>query len=88
MTKQCKNFIERVETNIGNAKHNMFDGKELGKVYDSDFGETDNADNNLLPYGEDIQDHKEVEVNEVYIVALYNYIGEKYLSQVNIQYQF
>ena len=49
-----------METNIGNAKHNMFDGKELGKLYDSDFGETDDANNNILPYGEDIQDQKDV----------------------------
>ena len=31
----------------------------------------------MLPYGEDIQYQKEVEVNEAYIEALYNYIGSK-----------
>ena len=32
---------------------------------------------NLLPYGEEIQDHKEVEVNEYFIEALDHYTGAK-----------
>ena len=31
----------------------------------------------MIPYGEEIQDHTEVEVNEDYIEALDNYIGAK-----------
>ena len=37
------------------------------RVYYSDFGYTDYADNNVLPYGGYIQDHKEAKVNDSYI---------------------
>ena len=67
MTKQCRDFMERVEAKIVNSKQPLFDGTEPDIVYYSAFGDTDDADNNLLPYGEDIQDQKEVEVNEAYI---------------------
>ena len=50
---------------------------DLDSVYYSGFGDNDDADNNLLPYGEDIQEQKEVEVNEAYIEALDNYIGSE-----------
>ena len=38
------------------------------------FGDTGNDDENVLPYGEDIQEQKEVEVNGAYIEALDSYI--------------
>ena len=47
------------------------------RVYYSAFGETQNAYDNVLPYGEDIQYQKEVEVYEYCIEALDNYIGFK-----------
>ena len=31
----------------------------------------------MLPYGEEMQNHKEVEVNKAYIEAFDNYIGAK-----------
>ena len=58
ITKQCKNSMERVEAKIGNSKKPMFDVTEPDRVYYSDFGYTDYADNNVLPYGGYIQDHK------------------------------
>ena len=50
--------MERVEAKIGNSKKTLFDGTEPDRVYWSDFGDTDNADDNMFPYGEDIQDQK------------------------------
>ena len=32
----------------------MFDGEEVDRVYYSAFGDTKDAENNVLPYGEDI----------------------------------
>ena len=73
--KQCKNFIERVEAKIGNSKQPLFDGTDTYRVYYSAFGDTRDAGNKVLLYGEEIQDQREVEDNEAYIEALYNYIG-------------
>ena len=77
MTKQFKNFMELLEAKIGNSKQTLFDGIDTERIYYSTFEYTDNADDNLLPYGEDIQYQKEVKVNEAYIEELYNYIGSK-----------
>ena len=77
MTKQCNHFMERVESKIGNAKQTLFYGTYSDRAYYSRFGDIDNADNNVLPYGEEIQDQKEVEVHEDYIEVLDNYIGDK-----------
>ena len=77
MTKQCKNFMERVEAKIGNAKQPLFDGSDPDRVYYSAFGDTNNSDVNILTYGEEIQYQKEVEVNKAYIGALDYYIGAR-----------
>ena len=77
MNKQCKNFMERVEANIGNSKQPLFDGTDPDRVYYSTFWYTKNSDNNVLTYGEEIQDQKEVEVNKAYIEGLDNYIESK-----------
>ena len=63
MTKKCKNFMERVEARIVNSKQPLFGVTYPNRVYYSSFGDTDNADDNVLSYGEDIQDQKGVEVN-------------------------
>ena len=56
--------MELVEDKIGNAKEPLFDGMNLYKIYYNAFGDNGNADNKVLPYGEESQDHNEVEVNE------------------------
>ena len=56
--------MECVEAKIGNSEQPLFNGTEPDRVYYSAFGDTNDADKNLLPYGEYIQDQKEVEVNE------------------------
>ena len=47
MTKKCKNFMERVEAKIGNAKQTLFDGIDPAILYYS----TNYYDDNFLPYG-------------------------------------
>ena len=42
----------------------LFDGMNLYKIYYNAFGDNGNADNKVLPYGGESQDHNEVEVNE------------------------
>ena len=44
--------MKRVKDKIGNDKKYMFDGEEVDRVYYS--GDTKDAENNVLPYGEDI----------------------------------
>ena len=72
MTKQCNNFMGCVEDKIGDSKQPLFDGMDPEIVYYSAFGDAGNSENNVLPYGEEIQDQKEVEVNKAYIEALDN----------------
>ena len=74
--------MERVEAKIGNDKQHMFDVTDPDRVYYSSFGDNDNADEKVLSYGEEIQDQKEVEVNEDYIEELGNYIGSKIVVPV------
>ena len=56
--------MERVEAKNVNSKQHLFDGTYPERVYCSAFGDTDDAEYNVLHYSEDIQDQKEVEVNE------------------------
>ena len=53
-----------VEDKIGNDKQPLFDVTDPDSVYQSDFGDNEDADNNMLPCSEDIQDYKEVKVNK------------------------
>ena len=69
--------MECVEAKIGNARQPMFDDIEPDREYYIYFGDSDDTEKNLLPYGEEIKDQKDVEVNEAYIEALYIYIGAK-----------
>ena len=54
MIKQCKNFMECVESKIGNSKQSLFDGTEPDILYCSAFGDTNNAVEKSLTCGEEI----------------------------------
>ena len=69
--------MERGKSKIVNYKQYLFDGIDPDRVYNSAFGYTNDSGYNVLPYGEEIQDQKEVEFNKAYIEALHNYIGSK-----------
>ena len=62
--------MEHVEAKIVNAKEPLFGGTDPDRLYYSDFRDTDDADDTVLPYGEDIEYQKEVEVNEAYFEEL------------------
>ena len=44
MTKQCNNFMERVEAKISNAKQHLFYGTEPDRVCYSAFGYTNDSE--------------------------------------------
>ena len=69
--------MDHMEAKIGNSKQPLFDGTDTDRVNYSAFGETVNADENMLPFGEYIQDHKQAEVNKACIEVLDNYSGSK-----------
>ena len=77
MISSCRKFMKSVESKIGNEKVPIYDASKPDKIYFSAFGEHDDDDDNLLPYGEEIVDQKESEINETYIEALDTYIGAK-----------
>ena len=52
ITKQCNNFMEPSEDKIGNGNQPLFDGTDTDRLNCSTFGDTGNAYNNLLSYGE------------------------------------
>ena len=58
MTKQCKNSMEGVKGKIGNYKQPLFDGMEPDTLDYTDFGDTGDAEDSVLPYGGYIQDQK------------------------------
>ena len=66
-----------MEDQFINSKKPLFDGTDPYRVYYIAFGDTNDADKNLLPYEEEIQDQKEVKVNEYFIEALDHYTGSK-----------
>ena len=76
-TKQCRNFMEHVEAKIDYSEQPLFYGMDTERLFYSDFGDTDNYDDMVLPQGEDIKYQKYVEFNRDHIEELYNYIGAK-----------
>ena len=52
--------MKRVEVKNGNDKQHLFDGTDPDILYYSIFGDTNDTYNNVLPYGEDIQNQKKV----------------------------
>ena len=66
-----------MEDKVRHYKKPLFDGTDPYRVYYSAFGDTYDAEKDLLPYGEEIQYQKEVEVNEYFIEALDHYTGAK-----------
>ena len=59
--------MERVEAKIVNTKQPLIYCTDPDILYYSAFGDTNDVEDNALPYWEDIQYQKEVEVKEAYI---------------------
>ena len=60
MTKQCNNIMEHVEAKIGNSNQPPFYSTDPERVYFGASEDINNSYNNVLTYGEDIQDQKDV----------------------------
>ena len=58
MTKQCDNSMERFEAKIENDHQPLFDRTDPDRLHCSAFGDSDDDDDNVLPYGEESQDQK------------------------------
>ena len=65
-----------VETKIIDSKHTLFNGTKPEAMYLSSFDDNLDVNDNCLPFGEETSDEKEVDVNDTYIEALNNYIGD------------
>ena len=52
MKKRCKNIIEHVGAKTRNSKKPLFDGTEPERVYYSFFEDTEDSEDNVLPYEE------------------------------------
>ena len=75
MVSETKKFMEKVEKRIGNKKLPIYDGTNPMNIYYSAFHDDIDADDIDLPYGDELMDAKETEVNEAYLEALDTYIG-------------
>ena len=74
MVASCNQFMETVESKIGNSRLPNYDSKEPCSIYFTTFGEDYDVDDNALPYGEEIQDIKMNEIDDAYIDSLDKYI--------------
>ena len=66
----CKKFMEILESNIGNIKQPLYDGIQPYNIYYLAFDDYIDIDDMVLPYGQDIKDHKTDEVNKEYVESL------------------
>ena len=77
MNSQISRFMESVEERIGNQKQALYDGNNPGHIYYAAFQDDVRNDEVVLPYGDELIDAQEMEINEAYIESLDNYIGAK-----------
>ena len=73
--QQLTNFMDSLESKIGNQKQPTFNVVSPSSIYYEAFGDSDDADDNVLPYGDEMIDVKTAEVDEAYLEALDEYIG-------------
>ena len=68
-------FMETLESRIGNSRLSNYDAKELSSIYCTPCGDDYDLDDNVLPYGEEIDELKVNEIDDAYIDSLDKYIG-------------
>jgi hypothetical protein len=59
MLSSCKKFMDNVEARIGNARLPVYDSKNPSSIYFTPFGDEEDCDDNIIPYGDEIIDLKE-----------------------------
>jgi hypothetical protein len=75
LKKQTDTFMETLESKIGNYRQPAFNIEVPDEIYYEAFGDDTTSDDNVLPYGDEINDVKTTEVDEAYLEALDEYIG-------------
>ena len=75
MKDETSKFMISVESIIGNSREGIFDNTIPSSIYYNAFGDDTDADDNVLPYGDELMDAKTETVDEAYLEALDSYIG-------------
>ena len=70
-------FMTSVENTIDNHHQPIFDNTSPSSIYFDAFNEDRDADENIMPYGDELVDVKTETVNEAYIESLDEYIGSQ-----------
>ena len=75
MKERMSSFTKGLESQIGNARLPLFDPTKPTSIYFSSFDDDTEDDQYDLPYGDELIDMKESEVNDAYLDSLDEYIG-------------
>ena len=77
LKEQMQLFTESVEVKIGNSRQPMYNQDDPDAIYYSIMNEDRDANENVLPYGEELVDVKTKEVDQAYLESLDKYIGSE-----------
>ena len=75
MKTNMANFMKHVEDKIGNHKTGVFNPQAPTNVYFDTFDDDVAEDDPVLPYGDELLDAKDHEIDESYLESLDAYIG-------------
>ena len=73
--QNCVNFMASVEQKIGNHKDPLFVHDKPDLIYYEPFGDTPIEDETILPYGDEIETAKTLNIDEEYLESLDEFIG-------------
>ena len=77
MKTRCDKFTSSVESKIGNNRVPIIDASDPSHIYYDAFYDDHNADDNVLPYGEEIEEAKTGEMQDAYLEDQDELIGLK-----------
>jgi hypothetical protein len=77
MKEETTKFMSSVEEAIGNHRQPIFDNTSPSHIYFDAFYEDHDADDNALPYGDELVDAKTETIDDAYIESLDEYIGSQ-----------
>ena len=75
MKDETSKFMTSMESIIGNNREGVFKDTAPSAIYYDAFGEDTDADDNVLPYGNELIGAKTETIAEAYLEALDTYIG-------------
>ena len=79
MIEETRKFTTSLESNIGNHKQGIFKPAAPMDIYCDAFGDDNDIDENVLPYGDELIDAKTETVDEAYLESLDAYLGAEIL---------